>query len=346
MPFRFVAIAESATPAYQAFLKTRYKGDIKDYNSKYNATAASFAELRLPDIQQIPPAGQPQIDWLDFLAAAPPDALAADTVETRYRAFAQQKYGIAPDAAATLLPPIAQDDWAYVRGHGGELRRGFLGRNYALVLQYIALHGHAAQVTLIFCLLAVLTAVLVNPLCAYALSRFNLSYTNSLLLFLLATMAFPTEVAMIPNFLLLKQLGFLNTFAALILPGAASGYSIFLMKGFFDSLPKELYEAGMIDGASEVRMFSSITLPLSLPIFAYIAYGAFVAAYGAFLFALITCQDPKMWTLTVWLYELQSSGAPEYVILAGSTLIAIPTLIAFILAQKVIMRGIILPSFK
>jgi multiple sugar transport system permease protein len=346
MPFRYVRVADSATTAYQSFLKTRYKGNIKDYEEKHAATVASFADIKLPDIQQIPPAGPPQIDWLDFLKTAPPDALTADTVETRYRAFAMQKYGIAPDAAATLLPPIAQTDWSYVQQHGGELRRNFLGRNYALVLQYIALHGRAAQVTFIYCLLAVLTALIVNPLCAYALSRFNLSYTNTVLLFLLSTMAFPAEVAMIPNFLLLKQLGLLNTFAALILPSAASGYSIFLMKGFFDSLPKELYEAGMIDGASEVRMFRSITLPLAMPIFAYIAYHAFVLAYGAFLFALITCQDPKMWTLTVWLYELQASGAPEYVVLAGSTLIAIPTMIAFICAQRVIMRGIILPSFK
>ena len=95
----------------------------------------------------------------------------------------------------------------------------------------------------------------VNPLAAYALSRYRLSYTPKVLIFMLATMAFPAEVAMIPNFLLIKQLGLLNTFAALILPGLASGYFIFLLKGFFDSLPAELYEAASIDGASELRMF-------------------------------------------------------------------------------------------
>ena len=132
----------------------------------------------------------------------------------------------------------------------------------------MALHGRALVNTIVYCFLAVATALIVNPLCAYALSRFNLSYGNAVLLYLLATMAFPAEVTMIPNFLLLKQLGLLNTFAALVLPGVASGFSIFLLKGFFDSLPRELYEAGTIHCASEARMFWTITLPVAKPIFA------------------------------------------------------------------------------
>jgi multiple sugar transport system permease protein len=158
-------------------------------------------------------------------------------------------------------------------------------------------------------------------------------------------MAFPAEVAMIPNFLMLKSLGLLNTFGALILPGLASGYSIFLLKGFFDSLPKELYEAGILDGATELMMFARITLPLSLPIFSVIALNAFTGAYGAFLFALVVCQDPKMWTIMVALYNLQSN-APQYVIFAALTLAALPILIVFLAAQKVILRGIVLPSFR
>jgi multiple sugar transport system permease protein len=172
-----------------------------------------------------------------------------------------------------------------------------------------------------------------------------LRYSYKVLLFLLATMAFPAEVAMIPNFLLLKQFHLLNTFWALILPGMASGFAIFLLKGFFDSLPKELYEAGLIDGASEARMFWRITVPLSKPIFAVIALQSFTAAYGAFMFALLVCQNPKMWTIMVWLYELQIT-APKYVVMAALTVAAIPTLLVFIFAQNVIMRGIILPSYK
>jgi multiple sugar transport system permease protein len=92
-------------------------------------------------------------------------------------------------------------------------------------------------------------------------------------------------------------------------------------------------------------MFRRITIPLSTPIFSVIALNAFTASYGAFLFAMVVCQDQRMWTLMVWLYNLQDK-APQYVIFAALTLAALPTLLVFLLAQKVIMRGIILPSFK
>ena len=92
-------------------------------------------------------------------------------------------------------------------------------------------------------------------------------------------------------------------------------------------------------------MFFKVTVPMSTPIFAVIALGAFTAAYGAFMFALLVCQNPKMWTLMVWLYDLQNS-APQYVMMAALTVAALPTLIVFAFAQKVIMRGIIIPMEK
>ncbi len=315
LPFRDVAVAPSALPAYQAFLRKRGRA----------------APRALPDPNTLPAAGPPLLDWLDFLKIAPLASLSADTPETRW---------------GQGQMPVQASDWAYVQGHRAALRQGFVTRNYSLVIQYILLHGRAVWVTVIYCLLAVLATLVVNPLCAYALSRYNLPYGSGVLLFLLATMSFPSEVSLIQNFLLLKQFGLLNTFAALILPGAASGYSIFLLKGFFDSLPRELYEAGTLDGASELRMFWTITLPLSRPIFAYIGLASFTGAYGSFLYAMTTCQDHRMWTLMVWVYELQTSGAPQYVMMAALTLATLPTLLVFVFAQKIMLRGIILPSFK
>jgi len=109
---------------------------------------------------------------------------------------------------------------------------------------------------------------------------------------------------MIPNFLLLRDFGMLNTFAALLLPSMANGYSIFLLKGFFDSLPKELFEAAEIDGANEWHKFWIITMNLSKPVLAVIALGAFTAAYTNFMFAFIVCQDKSMWTMMVHIYQL------------------------------------------
>ncbi|MBV9850063.1 MAG: carbohydrate ABC transporter permease, partial [Armatimonadetes bacterium] len=331
-PFRYVRVGPSALPAYQTFLRARYKDDIAGFNGKYGTHLTSFGQAALADSDAVPAAGPPLLDWLAFLGAAPAAALAADTPETRW--------------GGPLGPSAQQADWAYVQANAGPLRWDFLGRNYRLVTQYMVLHGRAVFNTFVYCALAILTTLIVNPLCAYALSRYSLSYGNSVLLFLLATMAFPGEVTMIPNFLLLKNLHLLNTFAALILPGVASGFSIFLLKGFFDSLPKELYEAGTLDGASEARMFWDITLPLCKPIFAVIGLGAFTAAFTNFLMAMVICQDPKIWTLMVWIYELGSSGAPQYVMMAAATLATVPTLLVFLLAQNTIMKGIILPSYK
>ena len=148
---------------------------------------------------------------------------------------------------------------------------------------------------------------------------------------------------MIPSFLLLKDLGLLNTFAALVLPGAASGYMIYLLKGFFDSLPQELFEAGQLDGARESQMLLKVAIPLSKPVLGYLALLAFMGAYGAFMYAFLVAQDRRLWTLMVWIYQLQGT-APKSVMMAALTLAALPTLTVFLLAQRVILRGIVLPG--
>jgi len=242
--------------------------------------------------------------------------------------------------------PLAAADNACLAANSNSIRGEFAGRNYGYVLDYILLNGRAVWNTLLFCLLSIVTQLTVNPIAAYALSRYPIKASGKILIFLLATMAFPAEVAMIPSFLLLKDLGLLNTFAALVLPGAASGYMIFLLKGFFDSLPQELFEAGSIDGAPEIMMMTRIAFPLSTPVLGYLALLAFMGAYGAFIYAFLIAQDQKIWTLMVWIYQLQNSAAPKAVIMAALTIAAIPTLVVFLCAQRVIMRGIVLPGEK
>ena len=207
------------------------------------------------------------------------------------------------------------------------------------------LNGNAALNTVIYCFLAVLIQLLVNPLCAYGLSRYKPATTYKILLFLMLPMAFPAMVLGIPQFLLIKKLGLLNTFAALILPGMANGYSIFLLKGFFDSLPKELFESASIDGASEWCIFWNIAMTLSKPILSVIALGAFTAAYANFMMAFLLCQDKSMWTMMVYLYQLQQT-ASQAVGFAALIIAAIPTLLVFIFCQNIIIKGIVVPSEK
>ena len=199
--------------------------------------------------------------------------------------------------------------------------------NYALVGEYLFVRGRAFANTLILVLLSVLASLTVNPLAAYALSRFRLRHTEKIILFMLATMAFPAAVTAIPGFLLLRDLGLLNTFAALVLPTVASGMSIFILKGFFDALPRELYEAAAIDGASEWTVFRRVTLPMTTPILAVNALNSFIHAYSSWEWAFLVCGQP--WCVT-----------------AGFVLVSIPTDVVFLLCHKVIMRGIVLPSMK
>jgi multiple sugar transport system permease protein len=144
---------------------------------------------------------------------------------------------------------------------------------------------------------------------------------------------------------MLRNMDLLNTFAALVLPFAANGYLIFLLKSFFDSLPRELYEAAEIDGASEARIFWQITMTLSTPILAVVALEAFNAAYTMFLYAMIVCPSEDMWLQTVWLSQFQVRASTSAVF-AAVVLMCIPTLLIFIFAQRLIMRGIIVPTEK
>ena len=196
-------------------------------------------------------------------------------------------------------------------------------------------------------MLTVLAALTVNPLAAYALSRFKMRATEKILLFLLATMAFPAAVTAIPGFLLIRDLGLLNTFAALVLPSVASGMSIFILKGFFDALPRELYEAAAIDGAGEWTVFRRITLPMTTPILAVNALNAFIHAYSSWEWAFLVCQKESHWTLAVWMYQMSQTFTHQpWCVMAGFVLVSIPTAFVFLACQKIILRGIVLPSMK
>lgn len=245
----------------------------------------------------------------------------------------------------TIPVPTKEWEWGVFIERRWFLFREYLWRNYAMVFDTIIVNGRAAFNTLIYCSLAILAALVVNPMAAYALSRYRPPSSYKILLLLMLTMAFPPMVIGIPRFLLMKQMGLLNTFAALILPGMASGYSIFLLKGFFDSLPKELFECATLDGASEWTIFWQLAMTLSKPILAVIALQTFTMAYGNFMLAFIVCQDKKMWTMMVYLYQLQQY-ASQAVGFASLLVAAIPTFLVFVFCQNLIIRGIVVPTEK
>ncbi|MHC4713215.1 MAG: carbohydrate ABC transporter permease [Planctomycetota bacterium] len=337
------------------FVQSEYD-DIAALNAAWGTDYDEFRDVRPPRAGKVTPGQERELRKMLAENYTPVFFVRfeEDPPEGAYRDFLRARYGdiAAYNEAIRLYAsweqvrrPIGEVEWADYTSKRSWLIREYIFGNYRAVVNYMALHGRAFLNTLVLCAAMITAALTVNPLCAYALSRFQLSYANSILLFLLATMAFPVAVTQIPNFLLLRDLHLLNTYWALILPGLANGYSIFLLKGFFDSLPQELFEAGLIDGASEVQMFYRIALPLTKPVLAVIALGAFTLAYGQFMWAFIVCQNPKYWTIMVFLYQFQQDYAVPLV-MAGLVLASLPTLLVFIAAQKVILRGIVVPQMK
>lgn len=316
---------------WQEYLRAEFQNQVDRVPSLLKGEAKKFEEIAL-DARTLVDAERDPLVAKFVRDRLPARYRSGSTVEDLWR-----------KASGEQVLPIVAYERGFIAENAPAMRREFAGRNYRFILDYILINGRAVWNTALFCLLAVLTQLVVNPLAAYALSRYPIPAAGKILLFLLATMAFPAEVAMIPSFLLLKDLGLLNTFAALVLPTAASGYMIFLLKGFFDSLPRELYESGEIDGAKEMTLLWKIALPLSKPVLGYLALLAFMGAYGAFMYAFLVAQDQRMWTLMVWIYQLQAV-APKAVMMAALTLAALPTLVVFLLAQRVIMRGIVLPG--
>jgi multiple sugar transport system permease protein len=238
-----------------------------------------------------------------------------------------------------------QIDYSIFNEHINDIFWEFTKRNYVMVLDEMLYNGRAILNTIIYCLLAIISALIVNPLAAYAMSRYKLPATYKIILVLMLTMAFPAMVMGIPNFLIMKRLGMLNTFWALILPGLADGYFIFLLKGFFDSLPKELFESATLDGASEWTIFWRIAMSLSKPIMAVIALNAFNAAYRNFMFAFIVCQDKSMWTMMVNIYQMMQRTSAG-VGFAALVIASIPTFAVFVFFQNIIIRGIVVPTEK
>lgn len=358
----WVEVLPSAQTDYLDWLKTRFPapGDALDLAALNRALGTKHSVEQ--DIYPSPgmPRSLPQQTlWKEFISQKA-DGRQLKIKQTQesisaWQAFLSIKYGSAESlnqdwqlviASFERVPlPVHQLEYYLFKEHKSAIRKEFLTRNYAMVLDQMFNDSRSLRNTAIYTLLSILLAVTFNPLAAYALSRFKPRLSYQIIMLFMLTMAFPGMVMGIPNFLMLKRLNLLNTFWALVLPAAADGYFIFLLKGFFDSLPRELYESASLDGAGEFRLFWQFTLYLSKPILAVIALGAFNAAYRNFLFAFIVCQDQSMWTLMVHIYELMQRASLS-VGYAALVIAAIPTLAVFVFFQNIIIKGIVIPMEK
>lgn len=193
-------------------------------------------------------------------------------------------------------------------------------------------------------LLQVLTAVLA----AYSLARIEFKGKRLILGLILATMMVPGEVTVIPNYLTVARLGWIDTYRALILPFSASGFGVFLLYQFMKSIPKELEEAALLDGASRLRFLFQFVLPLSMPAVTAFSVYAFVNAWNQYLWPLIVTQSTRMQTVQIGIgmFRSQNESVSWGVIMAATLILISPTIVLFLTTQKQFVRGMTMGGLK
>jgi len=186
-----------------------------------------------------------------------------------------------------------------------------------------------------------------NSLAGYAFAKYRFPGKEKLFTLLLATMMIPGQVTMLPVFLILKNMGLLNTYLGLIIPAAGGVFGVFLMKQFMLSIPNELIESARMDGCSEFRIYWQIILPLSKPVLATLGIFTFMGTWNDFLWPLIVMIREEMYTLPVALANLNGQHSTEYALLmAGAVIVIAPIVLLFLLAQKYVIQGIATSGLK
>jgi len=176
---------------------------------------------------------------------------------------------------------------------------------------------------------------------AYALARMNFLGRKILFATIIATLFIPQFVFLMPNYLIVDTFGWLDTLLAVIVPGAAGAFGVFFLRQFFLSMPHELEEAALIDGASRLQIFLRIILPLSKAPLATLAVLSFLINWNDFLWPVYVLFSPKSLTLPPGLSILQNAYTTDYaVIMAGGVVASIPVLLVFILSQKYVIQGV------
>lgn len=184
-------------------------------------------------------------------------------------------------------------------------------------------------------------SLILNSLAAFAFARIVFPGRDRLFLMLILIMMIPSQVIMIPVFIIVKTLGLLNTYLGLIVPGCAHAFGIFAIRQFMLDLPDEVFDAARIDGCNDFDLFIHIAIPLCRPILASLAVTSFIYTWDQFLFPLVIMQDEPMFTLPVALVSMTSKSFGRWgVLLAGGIVTAVPSLIVFMLAQRAYVNGI------
>ncbi|MEW1861052.1 carbohydrate ABC transporter permease [Streptomyces sp. NPDC088194] len=186
-----------------------------------------------------------------------------------------------------------------------------------------------------------------STLAGYAFARFHFRGRDALFMIYLATMMIPQQVLLVPLFVEMKQLGLIDTYAGILLPGLASAFGTFLIRQAMLSVPRELEEAALVDGAGHLRILWTVVLPLVRPTLATFTVFGFMASWNNFLWPLVVTRSPELYTLPLGLSALQGQFTTHWnVVMAGSVVSVIPMLLIYLVAQKHVVRSIATTGLK
>lgn len=185
--------------------------------------------------------------------------------------------------------------------------------------------------------------VIIGSLSAYAFARIEFPHRDALFLVVLATMMIPGEIALVPNFITLKNLNWINTYQGIVIPYVSSAFGCFLLRQAFLGLSQDFFDAAKMDGAGHLRIFTSIALPMVRPVVATFALFLFISKWNAYLWPLIVTNTWNMRTLPIALVMVRDAegtnlGWQHH--MAASLFVLLPILIVFFIAQKQLIEGI------
>lgn len=186
-----------------------------------------------------------------------------------------------------------------------------------------------------------LLVLVTASMAAYALARIDFTGKRWVFGLIIATLFVPPVILLIPNYLIVGRLGWLDTLLAVIVPGAAGAFGVFFLRQFFLSLPQELEEAAFIDGATRWRTFRQIILPLSRPALVTLALLSFLTNWNDFLWPVYVLFSPENQTLPAGLSTLQNANAVRYdLLMAGAVIASVPVLLIYMAAQRYVVEGV------
>ena len=182
----------------------------------------------------------------------------------------------------------------------------------------------------------------------YALAKLRWHGKRVVMALVLATLMVPAGITLIPNFILMSNLGLVNSYPGLILPFLAGPFGVFLMRQFMLGIPDELLEAARMDGASEFKTFWSDVMPIATPVLATHGIQTFLCSWNSFIYPLVMATEPRMYTLPVALATFATGQyqADHGMLMAGSVILVVPVLVVFILFQRWITEGIATTGLK